>query len=197
MTEEFSNRLNWRVIDFATEPKEYECGSMCRPSSGYALLAESRKLPMPSNNVLEAHFSQLLQSLNAEAIPYLIIGGYAVIVHGYVRATKDLDIWIEPNERHAEALNRCLRAIGIQAPIIELMFHLRESSGLRIGGDDNRIDLLFRVAGVDFAPSYGRRIELEVDGVPLPFIGLADLRASKHAAGRLQDQLDLENLPLA
>ncbi|MCL4860863.1 MAG: nucleotidyltransferase [Caldilineaceae bacterium] len=151
---------------------------------------------MPSSNVLDEHFSRLLQSLNAEGIPYLIIGGYAVIVHGYVRATKDLDIWIEADERYAEALGRALWTIGVRAPPVELMRNLRESAGLRLGGEDTRIDLLFRVAGVDFAPSYARRVEVEVDGVALPFIGLADLRASKRAAGRLQDLADLENLPL-
>jgi hypothetical protein len=151
---------------------------------------------MHSINVLEEHFSRLLQSLNAEGIPYLIIGGFAVIMHGYVRATVDLDLWIEPDERHTEALGRALRTIGIRLPLVELMRHLRESTGLRLGGD-HHIDLLFRVAGVDFTPSYARRVEIEVDGVVLPFIGLKDLRASKRAAGRLQDQLDLENLPPA
>lgn len=150
---------------------------------------------MPSSNVLDEHFSRLLQSLNAEGIPYLIIGGYAVIVHGYVRATNDLDIWIEADERHAEPLGRALRTIGVRVPLVELMRNLRENAGLRLGGADNRIDLLFRVAGVDFVSSYARRVEVEVDGVALPFIGLADLRASKRAAGRLQDLADLENLP--
>jgi hypothetical protein len=133
--------------------------------------------------------------LNVENIPYLIIGGFAVIVHGYVRATKDLDLWIELDEHHTEALGRVLRNMGIHLPLVELMRHLLESNGLRLGSDESRIDLLFRVAGVDFALSYARRVEIEVDGMVLPFIGLIDLRASKRAAGCLQDQLDLENLP--
>ncbi len=58
---------------------------------------------MHFNDVFAPTFSQLLQSLSAESIPFLIIGGHAVGVHGYVRATKDLDIWIEPDERHAIA----------------------------------------------------------------------------------------------
>ncbi len=150
---------------------------------------------MHFNDVFDPTFSQLLQSLSAESIPFLIIGGHAVGVHGYVRATKDLDIWIEPDERHAMALGRCLRVIGVQVPSVELMRNLRESTGLRLGSEDNRIDLLFRVAGVEFAPSYARRVEIEVDGIGISFIGLEDLRASKLAAGRLQDLADLENLP--
>lgn len=151
---------------------------------------------MHFNDVFAPTFSQLLQSLIAEAVPFLIIGGHAVGVHGYVRATKDLDIWIEPDERHAEALGRSLRTLGAHVSVFELMRNLRESAGLRLGGEDNRIDLLFHVAGVDFAPSYARRVEVELEGVALPFVGLADLRASKRAAGRLQDLADLENPPL-
>lgn len=75
------------------------------------------------------------------------------------------------------------------------MRNLRESTGLRLGSEDNRIDLLFRVAGVEFASSYARRVEIDIDGVRISFIGLEDLRASKLAAGRLQDLADLENLP--
>ena len=150
---------------------------------------------MSFKNVLEENFSRLLRSLNAEGIPYLIIGGFAVILHGYVRATKDLDIWIEPDERHALALSRALRSINVSLPPVEAMYQLRTASGLRLSANLDSIDLLFRVAGVDFAECYTRRIELEFDSIPLTFISLADLRASKQAAGRLQDLLDLENLP--
>jgi len=151
---------------------------------------------MHFNDVFTPTFSQLLQSLLAEAVPFLIIGGHAVGIHGYVSATTDLDLWIEPDERHTKPLGRALRSINVGLPLVELMRHLRESDGLRLGGDYG-IDLLFRVAGVDFAPSYARRIEVEVEGVMLPFIGLIDLRASKRAAGRSQDLADLDNLPPA
>jgi len=113
-----------------------------------------------------------------------------------VRATKDLDIWIEPDERHTEALGRALRTIGVQLPLVELMRHLRESQGLRLGGNHG-IKLLFRVVGVEFATCYPRRVEIEVDDALVAFIGLTDLRASKQASGRLQDLANLDNLPPA
>lgn len=150
---------------------------------------------MPFNSVLEQHFSRLLRSLNAEGIPYLIVGGFAVILHGYIRATDDLDIWVEPDERYALALNKALRAVNIRLPVTELMRMLREACGIRLGTEHEQIDLLFQIAGVDFAACYSRRVVVEVDAIPLTFIGLDDLRASKQAAGRLQDLLDLENLP--
>jgi len=48
--------------------------------------------------------------------------------------------------------------------------------------------------GVDFDTCYGYRIEEEIDGVPLPFIDLENLKKNKKATGRLQDLADLENL---
>jgi hypothetical protein len=152
---------------------------------------------MHFNDVFTPTSSRLLQSLIAESVPFLIIGGHAVGVHGYVRATKDLDIWIEPNERHAVALSQSLRAIGISLPAVEAMRHLRESGGLRLGSELERIDLLFRVAGVEFTDCYPRRLEIMLDDLPVAFIGLKDLRASKQAAGRPQDLLDLDHLPPA
>jgi hypothetical protein len=74
---------------------------------------------MSFNGVLEEHFSQSLKSLNANGIAYLGIGGFAIILHGYVRATKDLDIWIEPDDGHAVGLSRALCTIGISLPVVE------------------------------------------------------------------------------
>jgi hypothetical protein len=150
---------------------------------------------MHSNVVFGETFSQLLRSLNDNRVPYLIIGGYATGFYGYVRATKELDLWIEPDEQHTVALVKALQALKIRLPAVEMMRHLREASGLRLGADIDRIDLIFQVAGVEFATCYVRRIEMELDDMRVAFISLADLRASKMAAGRLQDQLDLENLP--
>lgn len=47
---------------------------------------------------LSQSFRALLTSSNAERVRYLVIGGYAVAIHGYPRMTKDLDLWIEPSE---------------------------------------------------------------------------------------------------
>jgi predicted nucleotidyltransferase len=150
---------------------------------------------MRFSDVFPKTFSRLLRLLNEHNVPYLIIGGHAVGFHGYVRATKDLDVWIEPDERHALALRAVLRAMGVHLPTVEAMRLLREESGVHIGAGLDTIDLLFRIAGVDFAQCYQRSITTVIEGVSLTIIGLEDLRASKQAAGRLQDLLDLENLP--
>jgi hypothetical protein len=47
--------------------------------------------------VLNQDFREFIQSLNANKVRYLVVGGYAVALHGYPRYTKDLDVWIERN----------------------------------------------------------------------------------------------------
>ena len=57
-----------------------------------------------------------------------------------------------------------------------------------------RIDLLTSIDGVAFDAAFDRRVEVEVDGVPLPFLSLEDLRTNKRASGRAQDLADVEAL---
>jgi hypothetical protein len=57
-----------------------------------------------------------------------------------------------------------------------------------------RLEILTSISGVQFADCYGRRLEVELDGVTAPLIDLDDLKRNKLAAGRLKDRLDLEQL---
>jgi hypothetical protein len=47
-------------------------------------------------------FKEFIQSLNENSVRYLVVGGYAVALHGYPRYTKDLDIWIDRNPENAK-----------------------------------------------------------------------------------------------
>jgi hypothetical protein len=59
-------------------------------------------------------FKRLLKSFNAEQVRYLLVGGYAVILHGYPRSTIDLDLWVEPSEDNARSID------GLEVPVIDL-----------------------------------------------------------------------------
>ena len=65
---------------------------------------------------------------------------------------------------------------------------------IRMGVPPVRLEILTSISGVEFADCYARRLETELDGVPVNFIRLADLKRNKKASGRLKDQLDLEKL---
>jgi hypothetical protein len=56
-------------------------------------------------------FKEFIESLNANLVRYLIVGGYAVALHGHLRYTKDLDVWVECSRENAQALANFLNVM--------------------------------------------------------------------------------------
>jgi hypothetical protein len=148
------------------------------------------------DHVLPTHFRELLKLLSAEGVEYLLVGGWAVIYHGYPRTTKDIDIWIGISEENAQRIVRVFRKFGFDVPPPVRMF-LEEERILRFGTEPNQIEIMTTVSGVQFGECYRDRIETTLDGEPVNLIDLRNLRINKRAAGRLKDLADLEELPEA
>lgn len=137
-------------------------------------------------------FLELLSSLLAAEARFLVIGAYAVGIHGRPRATKDLDIWVEATPPNAARVLDALRQFG--APLGELtasdLDHV--GTGFKMGIPPRRIDILTQIEGISFSEAWPNRIEAEFgDGVRCPVIGLADIITNKRAAGRPQDLADV------
>jgi predicted nucleotidyltransferase len=140
-------------------------------------------------------FLDLLRSLRAADARFLLVGAYAVGVHGRPRATKDLDVWVEPSVENAPKVMRALVDFG--APLMGLTIQDLETPevGLQIGVAPVRIDVLTKITGVTFEEAWPRRIEADFDaGVRCAVIGLEDLLKNKRAAGRPQDLADVAAL---
>ncbi len=139
-------------------------------------------------------FLDLLSALNAADARYLVVGGYAVGIHGRPRATKDLDVWIEASPANAARVLQALRAFG--APIGDLTADdfERPGTGFKMGIPPTRIDVITQISGVDFSDAWPRRIEGSFGHVRSGVIGLDDLIANKRAAARPQDLADVEAL---
>ncbi len=140
-------------------------------------------------------FLDLLEALLAEEARFLIVGGYAVGIHGHPRATKDLDVWVEPGEENAPRVIAALRRFG--APLHGLTEEdLRTPGvGLQLGVPPGRIDILTRISGVDFEQAWPHRIEASFFGrVGCPVIGRRELLQNKRASARTQDLADVEAL---
>ncbi|MGD1904585.1 MAG: DUF6036 family nucleotidyltransferase [Leptolyngbyaceae cyanobacterium] len=144
--------------------------------------------------MLNQDFKEFIQSLNDNQVRYLVIGGYAVALHGYPRYTKDIDIWIEMSPDNASRLLKALKQFGFASLDLQAEDFMVPDQVIQLGYPPNRIDLLTTPDGVDFETCYGARLEVEMAGVPVAFIDLGNLRANKQASGRLQDLADLENL---
>jgi len=145
---------------------------------------------------LPSHFKEFLRLLRAEGVEYLLVGGWAVIYHGYPRATDDFDIWIAISPENANRVVRTLRKFGFDvAPPAEVF--LQEDKIIRFGSEPNLIEIMTSVSGVRFEDCYRERLETSLDNEPVNLISLKNLRTNKLAAGRLKDLADLEELPIA
>ena len=139
-------------------------------------------------------FLDLLREFANADVRFMIVGGYAVGVHGHVRATKDLDVWVEASADNAPRVIRALRAFG--APLMGLTADeiTVPGKGLIIGVPPMRIDVITSIAGVTFGAAWGDHILARFGDMEAPVIGRAHLLANKRAAGRLQDLADVEAL---
>jgi hypothetical protein len=152
-------------------------------------------LPTPMLPPLSPDFRDLLYELSAAEARFLVVGGYAVALHGRPRATKDLDVWVEATKDNAPRVMRALRAFG--APLQGLLEHDLEAPGvgLQIGVPPQRIDILTAPSGILFEEAWPNRVEVSLaPDLVCPFLGLADLLKNKRAAARPQDLADVAAL---
>jgi len=140
---------------------------------------------------------ELLRAFNAQAVKYLIVGGYAYGVHAEPRATKDLDLFIRSDEENSKAVYLALAQYG--APLGGLTAaDFRDGTVFQIGQPPARIDILQRIDGVSFDEAWKRRVEGLVDGeIRAAVISRDDLIRNKLASGREQDILDVKKLQAA
>lgn len=143
---------------------------------------------------MNSDFKDLLSLLNARSVRYLVVGGYAVMKYTEPRYTKDLDLWIEAEPANAAAVFAALREFG--APLANLSPDDFAAEGLiyQMGRPPARVDVLTALAGLRFVDAWTGRGIADFDGVPAFLISRRDLLTNKMAVGRLQDQLDVQNL---
>jgi len=144
--------------------------------------------------MLNQDFKEFIQLLNENQVKYLVIGGYAVAIHGHPRYTKDIDIWIEISDDNANKLVTTLTQFGFDSLGVTTQDFQTANQIIQLGYPPNRIDLITNPDGIDFQTCYDSKIEVNLNDVPVKFINLDNLKKNKLASGRLQDLADLENL---
>jgi hypothetical protein len=144
--------------------------------------------------MLNRDFKEFIESLNDNDVRYLVIGGYAVALHGYPRYTKDIDVWIELSQENAANTIKALEQFGFGSLGLKSEDFLDPDHVIQLGHPPNRIDLIMSPEGVDFETCYASRVQARIDEVTVNFIDLENLKKNKKAAGRLQDLADVENL---
>lgn len=141
-------------------------------------------------------YRDILIALVAQDARFIVVGAHALAVHGYPRATVDLDIWIQSTPENARRVWKALAAFG--APLEDLEVTERDLNRPNVvaqfGLPPNRIDILTGLSGLTFDAAWPNRVEAEIEGVRVAVLGLDDLIANKKASGRDRDRADVKGL---
>ena len=139
-------------------------------------------------------FIDLLRAFIAADVRFLIVGAYALAIHGRPRATGDLDVWIDATRDNARRVWQALAEFG--APVAEISEADFAEPGVvyQIGLPPGRIDILTELTGVRFADAWPDRIRRRFGELDADFIGRDTLVRNKRATGRPKDLGDIEGL---
>jgi hypothetical protein len=156
-----------------------------------------------------ASLEELVRTLNAAGVPFIVVGGLAVNAHGYGRQTADVDLVVRLDPNSVENAFRALAGIGYlpRVPVVsadlsnaERRAKLIEEKGMTVIGfhsdkhPETPVDI-FASEPFDFAVEYERALVEEVaTGIPVHIVGLDTLLRLKRAAGRPQDLADIAEL---
>jgi hypothetical protein len=142
-------------------------------------------------------FGRILEDLNTAEVSYVLIGGIALIRHGVVRATRDVDAVFDPKPENVQRIRTLVSHWGATRPDGSAvpMESISGDRSIHLATDRGELDLVSeRTAGIPFSDLRARAETKKVDGVEAPICSLADLVAMKRAVGRERDLADLADL---
>lgn len=141
--------------------------------------------------MLSQDFIDILSAFSNEKVEFIVVGGYAIAFHGYVRGTGDIDLWIRISEDNAERVWKALIKFG--APLFELSMEDLKTPGMvyQMGLPPNRIDVINKVEGLEFDSAWSKREFVELHGLTIPIVAKQELLVNKRAMNRPKDQADI------
>ena len=140
-------------------------------------------------------YEEFIAAFNAHRVRYLLIGAHAVAYHARPRATKDLDVLIDPSPFNTRRTLAGLKAFLGVDPGYSADDLADPNSIIQLGIAPVRIDLMSAIPGCpDFQAAWRRRVRASFGAVPANYLGLDDLIHAKKATGRDQDRADLRAL---
>jgi hypothetical protein len=144
--------------------------------------------------MLNEDYKEMLRYLADEKVRFLLVGAYAMAAHGYPRATMDIDIWVMPEPDNADAVLRAMRRFG--APLHNLTKTDLEQEGtvFQIGIAPRRIDIITAASGLQFDEAFSHALPVDIEGILVHILSIADLIRNKRATGRTKDLADAEAL---
>lgn len=147
-------------------------------------------------NIFNEDFREFIKALNHNKVRYILVGGFAVILHGYARTTGDMDIWVERSKTNYNHLKKAFEEFGMP------VFDMTEKNFLShpiwdvftFGVPPIAIDIMVKVKGLDFEDNFHNAVIFEDDGIEIRTLHKTRLIEAKKQSGRHKDLDDLQNL---
>jgi len=145
---------------------------------------------------MEIHpdFKELLVLFNAHNVDYVIVGGFALALHGAPRFTGDLDVLVRPNPANARRVMTALAAFGFNLPWLSVDDFLAPDKVVQFGLPPVRIDLMTSITGVSWEDIGTHKVAGTLGDVPVFYLGREQFITNKRASGRKKDLADIEAL---
>ena len=133
---------------------------------------------------LHEDFRDLLVLFADAGVEFVIVGAYALALHGVTRASGDIDLFVRPTPDNAERVFAALARFGapLEAAGIDAADFARPALVYQIGLPPRRIDVLTEISGVSFDEVWESRLTVDIEGRSIGFIGRAALLKNKRAA---------------
>lgn len=144
--------------------------------------------------MLNQDYKEMLSLLIGKDVEFVLVGAYALAVHGFPRATGDIDIFVRPNPENARNVYSCLATFG--APLEGVSVEDFSSPGVifQIGVAPRRIDILTTIDAVSFQEAIEDALLIDIEGLKIPVLSKANLIINKESTGRAKDKIDAEHL---
>lgn len=135
-------------------------------------------------------------TLNKHGVQYIMVGGFAVSMHGYARTTKDVDIWIKDSLKNRKKLALAFGELGYEGVTFDDIQFIPGWTNFTIG-IGIVVDIMTQLRGLEnigFDECFNIAPVAEIEGLPVPFLHINHLIDAKKAANRPKDQLDVIEL---
>ena len=126
--------------------------------------------------MLNEDYKDMLHALSDEKVSFLLVGAYALAVHGYPRATMDIDIWVKPSPDNADSVLRALRRFGSPLHNLTKEDLLKDGTIFQIGVAPRRIDIITTASGLEFESAFRNSIAVSIEGIEVRIPSIDDLQ---------------------
>jgi hypothetical protein len=146
---------------------------------------------LEENQLLNQDFKDILSAFCDQQVEFIVVGGYAMAFHGFLRATGDIDLWIRCSMENAEKVWLALQ--DFKAPLFDLTKEDLNTYGIvfQIGIVPNRIDITTKIDGVNFDDAWKNHQTVQIEGLTIPVLNKEFLLLNKKVVSRPKDLIDI------